>query len=64
MIQVTWSLNDNETRQRELAGILEAAEATDCGNLWIITADNTEEIHTENGHTIHVVPAHQWLLKV
>lgn len=64
LIQVTWSLNDNETRQRELAGILEAAEATGCDNLWIITADNTEEIHTENGRTIHVVPAHQWLLKI
>ena len=61
LIQVTWSISDPDTRRREIAGLLEAAEATGCDRLLIVTADEAEEI-TEAGHEIHVVPAHSWLL--
>ena len=62
LIQVTWSMADPDTRKREIDGLLEASGATGCDRLLIITADETEEI-TTGGHTIHVVPAHRWLLK-
>ncbi len=63
LIQVTWNMDNEETRRREINGIIEAAEATGCRNLLIITADNSEEIHAAAGMTIHVVPAWQWLLE-
>ncbi len=62
LIQVTWDMSDEETRLREINGITEAAETTGCRNLFIITADSTEEIKLENNRVIHVVPAWRWLL--
>ncbi len=64
LIQVTWDMVDDETRRREINGIAEAAEATGCRNLYIITADTTEEIELDNGLTIHVRPAWRWLLNI
>ncbi|MBD5416048.1 MAG: ATP-binding protein [Bacteroides sp.] len=62
LIQVTWNMSDEETRAREIKGIVEAAKATGCRNLFIITADSSEEIEIEGGLLIHVVPAWRWLL--
>ena len=62
LIQVTWSLNNEETRQREINGLLEASDITNCDNLLIITAEEEETIITSNQKTIHVVPASKWLL--
>lgn len=62
LIQVTWNMADEETRQREISGLIEASEATGCRNLFIITADYSEEITLENNQVIHVIPAWQWLL--
>jgi predicted AAA+ superfamily ATPase len=62
LIQVTWSMKDASTREREIAGILEASKATGCQNLLIITADEEDEIIAD-GKTIKVVPAWQWLLR-
>jgi hypothetical protein len=61
LIQVTWSMQEADTREREIRGILEASKATNCQNLLIITADESEEIQVE-GKQIQVVPAWQWLL--
>ncbi len=62
LIQVTWNMSDESTRQREINGLVEAAEATGCRNLFIITADTSEEIKLDNGMIINVVPAWRWLL--
>lgn len=62
LIQVTWRMDDEETRQREIKGLLEASAATGCDNLWIITAETSETITDESGKIIHVVPAWRWLL--
>lgn len=64
LIQVTWDMSDGDTRQREINGIIEAAKATGCSNLYIITAENSEEIEVGNGLTIHVLPAWRWLLGI
>jgi hypothetical protein len=63
LIQVTWSMADAETRRREIDGLMEASQVTGCQNLLIITADESEEITTPEGHAITVVPAWQWLLQ-
>lgn len=62
LIQVSWDIEEAETRKREINGLLEASEVTSCNNLLIITADNREEILTEGGKTINVQPAWRWLL--
>lgn len=62
LLQVTWEMNDDETRRREISGLLNASKATGCTNLFIITADTEEEITTDDGLTIHVCPAWKWLL--
>lgn len=63
LIQVTWDMSDEETRRREINGLIEASEATGCHSLYIITADSSEEIDLDNGDTIHVLPAWRWLLE-
>lgn len=62
LIQVTWEMNDRETRHREIAGLLEASDASGCNELYIVTSDHQEEITTESGKRIHVIPAWRWLL--
>ena len=32
LIQVTWDMNDEETRKREINGLIEASKATNCPN--------------------------------
>lgn len=62
LIQVSWEMSDEETRRREIDGLIEASKATDCTNLFIITADTEEEITIDDRLTIHVRPAWKWLL--
>jgi len=62
LIQVTWSMGDEETRKREIRGLLEASQATGCKNMLIVTYDDEEDIATADGEVISVVPAWKWLL--
>lgn len=62
LIQVTWDINSPETREREVRGLVEASEATGCGNLLIITADTEDTISLPDGKVIKVMPAWDWLL--
>lgn len=62
LIQVTWDMHDENTRKREIAGLLEASAATGCKTMSIITSDQEEEIKLDNGAIISVVPAWKWLL--
>ena len=61
IIQVTRSMADKETRERELKGLLEASSATDCSALLVIT-DDEEDCLNVNGKSVNVVPAWKWLL--
>lgn len=62
LIQVTWDMTDETTRQREINGLLEASDATSCKNLYIITYDTSEVINLSDDVTIKVIPAWRWLL--
>ena len=58
LIQVTWDMSDENTREREIDGILEASTA----NLLIITKDE-ETVIVRESKQISVVPAWKWLLQ-
>lgn len=61
LIQATWDMSDESTREREVSGILEASRATGCDQLFIVTKDE-EGIIRREGKQIYTVPAWKWLL--
>ena len=61
LIQVTWDMSDAETRKREFSGILEAAKATGCRDLTIITRDEEGE-EIRDGLNVKIVPVCRFLL--
>lgn len=62
LIQVSYQMNDEETRRREVDGLLEAAQITGCRELTIITME-MEAKWNEQGMLIHVLPAWKWMLE-
>lgn len=61
LIQVTWDMSDDNTRMREINGILEASKVTGCDKLTIVTVDE-EATLLRDDKTINIVPAWKWLL--
>lgn len=61
LVQASWQLADGSTRERELAGLLEAAKATGCRSLWLVTHEEEETIDYD-GYTIEVLPAWKFCL--
>lgn len=61
LIQVSWSIADDETREHEIKGLLEASSVTGCDNLLIITDDEKDSLNME-GKRVDVIPAWEWLL--
>jgi len=62
LIQVTYTLHDEDTRQREIDGLLEAAHTTGCRELFILTLEEEEEINVSE-YKIQVLPVWKWMLK-
>ena len=62
LIQVCYSLEDEQTRSREIGGLLEAAQYTGCRRLFILTYAEEEEIQQET-HIISVRPVWRWMLE-
>ncbi len=62
IIQVCWSMEDQKTRDREVAGLNSAMLALGVKNALILT-DNEEEQIKVAGGTIQVLPVFQWLLE-
>lgn len=60
LIQVTWDMEDEDTRKREIDGIKEAAKGTKCQKLTIVTRERKETIE-EDGLRIEVVGIEEWL---
>jgi predicted AAA+ superfamily ATPase len=61
-VQVSYSMVNDITRQREIAALLKLSEFYKLDKLEIVTF-NEETICRENGATIQVVPVWKWLLK-
>lgn len=60
--QVSYSLQDSTTCERETKALIAYAKRNDCSQLYIITMDEEEEIH-QDGFTIHVMPIWKVLLR-
>ena len=61
--QVTWSMSDDKTREREIAGLREAMRAYSLSKGHIITFEGKETISFEDGAVVEVIPAWEWLYK-
>lgn len=61
LIQVSYDLSSEKTRNREVKGLKNAAMKLKCDNLTLITFEENGTIESD-GRTIKVVPATEWLL--
>lgn len=61
LYQVCYDMSNEKTRRREVNGLLQGAKKFHCSDLTIITFSQIENI-VEGEHTIHIVPATQWLM--
>ena len=61
--QVTWSMSDDKTREREIAGLREAMRAYSLSKGYVITFEGKETISFEDGAVVEVIPAWEWLLQ-
>ncbi len=61
-IQVSYSLNDPETRKREVGALEKLSQRMAIEKRIIITKDEEESIESDTGN-IEVIPLYKWLLK-
>ena len=61
-IQVCYSLQDAETRKREVGALLKMSRQIDVKKMVVITKDEEDTI-SEQGINIEVIPVWKWLLK-
>lgn len=61
-IQVSWSLADPETRNREIKGLLKGTSYCKVKEGWILTLDEEEELTIDGVH-IKIIPAWKWMLQ-
>ena len=61
LIQVSYDISTEKTRNREIIGLKNAAKKLNCNNLTLVTFEEHETIE-EDGCTINVIPATEWLL--
>ena len=60
--QVTIAMNDEKTRKREIAGLMEAMDAYGLREGYILTMEEKEDLLID-GKTIHILPTWEWMLK-
>ena len=61
-IQVTWSIENAQTREREINGLLKAMELFNLDGGMILTENSSEDVKINN-KTISIRPVWQWLLQ-
>lgn len=59
VIQVTFDMSDENTKKREIKGLIEACKNFDLKSGIIITFDNEDEL-IENGIKIKIIPFYKW----
>ncbi len=61
LIQVSYDISDQKTRNREERSLIRASQELDCNDLQIITWDY-EGLNKKNGSSIRYIPLWKWLL--
>ena len=62
-VQVSYSINDEETRKREVGGLRKLHAFQPLKRMVIVTFDEEETIKLTDGNIIEVIPAWKWLLE-
>lgn len=62
-VQVSYSVNDEETRKREVGGLRKLHTFQPLKRMVIVTFDEEETIKLTDGNIIEVIPAWKWLLE-
>ena len=62
LIQVSYSLQDPETQQRETEALTKVSKHLNAKDVLIVTKDE-EAVLEKDGHTIRMVPLWKWLLE-
>jgi predicted AAA+ superfamily ATPase len=60
-VQVSWTLQDDSTRNREIKGLLKACAYCKATEAWIITAEEEEELSIDGVHIL-IKPAWKWMV--
>ena len=63
IVQVSYDISAPKVRKRELRGAQNAAVATGCKDLTLVTYDEREDAVTPNGTPIEIVGTHEWLCR-
>ena len=61
-IQASYSLQDVDTRKREIHGLVQLSKVLDIDRFYIITKDEEYNL-SESGINIQVIPVWKWLLQ-
>ena len=61
--QVTMEMANEQTRAREIAGVREAMQTYGLTTGYILTMEQRESIKLEDGTTVEVLPAWQWMMQ-
>jgi len=62
LIQVCWNLEDSQTKNREITGLVKASQVLKCNDCLIIT-EEMEGCENIKGVPVKYVPLRKWLLK-
>ena len=62
LIQVSYTMDDYATREREIKALIRASDDLTCNSLWIITWDYEDMLHIENKQ-IKCIPLWKWLIE-
>ena len=62
-IQVSYDISVAKTYQREINGLIKAAQQTGCSSLLLLT-DHERGNKQENGHNIVIQPVYEWCLEM
>ncbi|HPR91588.1 MAG TPA: ATP-binding protein, partial [Candidatus Paceibacterota bacterium] len=63
LIQVSFSLDDSKTLEREIVALIEASQELYCDDLLIITSNNNQRIERD-GKIIKVVSFTNWVMTI
>ena len=61
LVNVSYRIDNANTREREIKGLLEAMRYFDCSEAYLVT-NETEETISRDRYTIKVIPLWRWLL--
>ncbi len=59
--QVTYSMENEKTRKREIRGAVAAAKAAKCSDIYIITDHESGTVTSAEGYEIKIMPIWEWL---